>query len=181
MASLYAQADWFTPAEIEAPAIEGVYFYDRLTGKDIVLDDIPAAIFSEVMRDIDLVVSVAHVGGVDPQASHSTVEMRSIIVEELAKLLKLNNVEVKKQHALVEGKLASYSLHLGSGVVHQIGGSMIPIIAVPSQHRGRIFLPMVDDDPRTAEIMSKLLLLCEDTKIKDPAILTHIRSYEQMH
>lgn len=180
VASLYAQADWFTPAEIEAPAIEGVYFYDRLTGKNIVLDNIPAAIFSEVMRDIDLVVSVAHVGGVDPEASHSTVEMRSIIVEELAKLLKLNNVEVKKHHALIEGKLASYSLHLGSGVVHQIGGSMIPIIAVPSQHRGRIFLPMVDDDPRTAEIMSKLLLLSEDTKIKDPAILTHIRSYEQM-
>lgn len=180
VASLYAQADWFTPAEIEAPAIEGVYFYDRLTGKDIVLDDIPATIFSEIMRDLDLVVSVAHVGGVDPEASHSTVEMRCIIVDELAKLLKLNNVEVKKQHALIEGKLASYSLHLGSGVVHQIGGSMIPIIAVPSQHRGRIFLPMVDDDPRTAEIMSKLLLLSEDTKIKDPAILTHIRSYEQM-
>ncbi|UZM99179.1 hypothetical protein OL548_01340 [Lysinibacillus sp. MHQ-1] len=96
VASLYAQADWFTPAEIEAPTIEGVYFYNRLTGKDIVLDDIPAAIFSEVMRDMDLVVSVAHVGGVDPEASHSTVDMRSIIVEELAKLLKLSNVETKK-------------------------------------------------------------------------------------
>lgn len=180
VASLYARADWFTPAEIEAPAIEGVYFYNRLTGKDLVLDDIPATIFSEVMRDIDLVVSVAHIGGVDPEASHSTIDMRSVIVEELAKLLKLTNVEVKKQHALIEGKLASYSLHLGSGVVHQVGGSMIPIIAVPSQHRGRIFLPMVDDDPRTAEIMSKLLLLSEDTKIKDPAILGHIRSYEQM-
>ncbi len=179
VASLYAQADWFTPAEIEAPAIEGVYFYNRLTGKSIVLDDIPAAIFSEIMRDIDLVVSVAHVGGVDPEASHSTVEMRAVIVEELTKLLKLTNVEVKKQHALIEGKLASYSLHLGSGVVHQMGGSMIPIIAVQAQHRGRIFLPMVDDDPRTAEIMSKLLLLSEDTKIKDPAILGHIRSYEQ--
>lgn len=181
VASLYAQADWFTPAEIEAPTIEGVYFYNRLTGKDIVLDDIPAAIFSEVMRDMDLVVSVAHVGGVDPEASHSTVDMRSIIVEELAKLLKLSNVETKKQHVLIEGKLASYSLHLGSGIVHQVGGSMIPIVAVPSQHRGRIFLPMVDDDPRTAEIMAKLLLLSEDTKIKDPAILAHMRSYEQTH
>ncbi|MFJ7370581.1 DUF4132 domain-containing protein [Lysinibacillus sp. NPDC098008] len=180
VASLYAQADWFTPAEIEAPTIEGVYFYDRLTGKNIALDTIPATIFSEVMRDIDLVVSVAHIGGVDPEASHSTIEMRSVIVEELVKLLKLSNVEVKKQHALITGKLASYSLHLGSGVVHQVGGSMIPIIAVPAQHRGRIFLPMVDDDPRTAEIMSKLLLLSEDTKIKDPAILGHIRSYEQM-
>ncbi|WP_249662333.1 hypothetical protein, partial [Lysinibacillus fusiformis] len=102
-------ADWITPAEIEAHAIEGVYFYDRLTGNNIVLDVIPATIISEVMRDIDLVVSVAHIGGVDPEASHSTVDMRSIIVEELAKLLKLNKVEMKKQHALIEIKLASYS------------------------------------------------------------------------
>lgn len=179
VASLYAQADWFTPADVEAPAIEGVYFYNRLTGERLVLDAIPATIFSEIMRDLDLVVSVAHVGGVDPEASHSTIDMRSVIVEELSKLLKLSNVIVKKQHALIEGKLASYSLHLGSGVVHQVGGSMIPIIAVPSQHRGRIFLPMVDEDPRTAEILSKILLLSEDIKIKDPAILSHIRSYEQ--
>lgn len=176
VASFYTEADWYTPAEVEAPTIEGVYFYNRLTGKELLLEDVPALIFSEVMRDLDLVVSVAHVGGVDPEATHSTIEMRAVIVEELAKLLKLTNVQVANQHAIIDGKLASYSLHLGSGIVHQRGGSMIPIVAVPSQHRGRIFLPMVDDDPRTAEIMSKLLLLSEDSKIKDPAILGHIRS-----
>ncbi len=41
------------------------------------------------MRDIDLVVSVAHAGGVDPETSHSTVEMRIAIAKELLLLLKL--------------------------------------------------------------------------------------------
>lgn len=40
------------------------------------------------------------------------------------------------------------------------------------QARGRIFLPFADDDPKTAEIMSKILLLAEDQKIKDPSILS---------
>ena len=42
------------------------------------------------------------------------------------------------------------------------------------QARGRIFLPFADDDPKTAVIMSKILLLAEDQKIKDPSILSQI-------
>ncbi|MGX7418477.1 DUF5724 domain-containing protein [Carnobacterium gallinarum] len=175
IATLYAMADWFSPADIEAPTIEGVLFYHRKTGKRLFMEEVPPLIFSEVMRDMDLVVSVAHVGGVDPETSFSTIETRAVLVEELSNLLKLDNVHVKKHHALIKGQLAEYSLHLGSGVVHQIGGRMIPILAVQSQHRGRLFLPFVDEDPRTAEIMSKLILLSADQKIKDPMILEAIQ------
>ncbi len=45
------------------------------------------------------------------------------------------------------------------------------MISVHSQKRGRLFLPFVDEDPKTAEIMSKIVLLAEDGKIKDPSIL----------
>ena len=48
------------------------------------------------------------------------------------------------------------------------------MLAVPSQHRGRIFLPFVDEDPRTAEVISKILLFAEDAKIKDPSILNQL-------
>ena len=44
-----------------------------------------------------------------------------------------------------------------------------------SPERGRIFLPFADDDLKTAEIMSRIILLSEDKKIKDPAILSQIR------
>ncbi|MFP3090957.1 hypothetical protein LQZ21_11600 [Treponema sp. TIM-1] len=40
--------------------------------------------------------------------------------------------------------------------------------------RGRVFLPFADDDPRSAEVMSKIILLAEDGTIKDPAILAQI-------
>jgi hypothetical protein len=35
-------------------------------------------------------------------------------------------------------------------------------------------LPFVDDDPKTAEIMSKVLLLAKDKEIQDPTILEQI-------
>ncbi len=89
-------------------------------------------------------------------------------------MLKLTQVSVEKQYVLIEGSLARYNVHLGSGTVHKVGGTMIPILAVQSQHRGRIFLPFADEDPRTAEIMSKIVMLSEDNKIKDPSILQWI-------
>ena len=94
------------------------------------------------MRDIDLVVSVAHIGDVDPEASHSTIEMRKAIVEFNCKLFKLKNVKFSENHALIKGERAEYSIHLGSGLVHQKAGSAINVLPVHSQHRGRVFLPL---------------------------------------
>lgn len=174
VATIYALADWFTPADIEAPTLEYVAFYDRKTGQALKIDDIPDVIFSEVMRDVDMAVSVAHAGGVDPETSHSTVEMRAAILSFTLPLLRLKNVKVEGSHAFIDGKLANYSVHLGSGVVHQLGGTMLNVLPVHSQHRGRFFLPFVDDDPKTAEIISKIILFAEDHKLKDPSILEQI-------
>lgn len=168
---MYAMADWFSPADIEAPTLETVEFFNRETGENVALEEIPPILFSEVMRDLDLVVSVAYVGGVDPEASHSTVELRLSLAGEILKLLHIDNVQLVGSHARIEGKLANWSVHMGSGVVHAEGKGSIAILPVHSQARGRIFLPFADDDPKTAEILSKIVLLAEDTKIKDPAIL----------
>jgi hypothetical protein len=48
------------------------------------------------------------------------------------------------------------------------------IIPVGAQHRGRRFLPFVDDDPRTAEVVSKVVLLARDEQIKDPTVLAQL-------
>ncbi len=168
---LFALADWFSPSDIEAPTLETVQFFDRRSGEPARLCEVPPVLFSEVMRDIDLVVSVAHVGGVDPEASMSTVEMRISLAGELVRLLGLKNVRFTGNHARVEGRLANWSVHMGSGIVHAEGRGMIPIMPVHSQSRGRVFLPFADDDPKTAEIMSKIILLSEDTKLRDPEIL----------
>ncbi|GHU05213.1 hypothetical protein FACS1894158_07340 [Betaproteobacteria bacterium] len=181
-ATVYAAADWFSPADTEAPTLEIVQFFSRRrtsgsdaeSGKALDLNRIPPVIFSEVMRDLDLVVSVAHVGGVDPEASHSTIEMRAAIVRELLALLHVGNVTVEDRHARIKGSLGEYTVHLGSAQAHKMGRGAVNILAVPSQHRGRVFLPFADEDPRTAEVMSKILMLADDKSIKDPAILGQI-------
>ena len=175
IAKIFALADWFSPADIEAPTLEEVQFFDRKTFKPILIDDVPDLVFTEVMRDIDLVVSVAHVGDVDPEASHSTIEMRKAIVEFNCKLFKLKNVTFSENHVLIKGERAEYSIHLGSGLVHQKAGSAINVLPVHSQHRGRVFLPFIDDDPKTAEIMTKVILFAQDEKIKDVFILEQIK------
>lgn len=127
------------------------------------------------MRDVDLAVSVAHAGGVDPETSHSTIEMRRAVAECRLALFGTKNVRFEGNHALIDGKLGQYSVHLGSGVVHQNGNAMLFVIPIHAQQRGRIFLPFVDDDPETAGIVSKILLSAEDTKIKNPKILQQIQ------
>jgi len=171
---LFAIADWFTPSDVESPTLETVSFTNRNTHKLVPFEELSPLIFSEVMRDIDLVVSVAHAGGVDPEASHSTIEMRTVMAEETAMLLGFKNVSIKGSHVTINGTLANYSLHLGSGIVHKMPGGYLSILPVHSAHRGRIFLPFADDDPKTSEILSKMLLLAEDGKIQDPTVLRQL-------
>ena len=174
-ATIYALADWFSPADTESPTLEYVSFFDRKTHKQKKLSEVPDILYSEVMRDVDLAVSVAHVGGVDPETSHSTIEMRRAIFEFNMELFGLTNVTFEGTHAFIRGTLGNYNVQLGSGVIHKESGGMVNILPVHSQHRGKIFLPFIDEDPKTAEILSKILLLAEDHKIKDPYILQQLR------
>ena len=175
-ARLGFQEAFYTPADIEGLTLEVVVFTRK--GEDVVLalDTIPPRVFSETMRDLDLVVSVAHRGGVDPEATASTVEMRAALVRETCELLGIDNVELQPTHAIIRGALGQYAVHLGSAGVMLLPGTALPIVAVHSQHRGRLFLPFADDDPRTAEVLSKVLLLARDREIQDPNILEWIRA-----
>jgi hypothetical protein len=169
------RAGFGTPLEVEGLTIEVVQFQKRDAVEPMKLSAVPPRIFSEVMRDLDLVVSVAHRGGVDPEASASTVEMRASLLQESCQLLKLKNVRTKANYALVDGQLGKYSVHLGSAVVHKLPGGALCIVPIHAQHRGRLFLPFADDDPKTAEVLSKVLLLARDSEIQDPAILDQLR------
>lgn len=170
-----------TPNEVEGAALNAVYFVrqnetDELGRVRLVpLSEVPPRVLSETLRDLDLVVSVAHVGGVDPEASLSTVEMRGDLLRETLRLLKLGNVRLEHSHALIAGHHASYSVHLGSGTVHRLPGGFLCVIPVHNQHAGRLFLPFADPDPKTAEVISRVLLLAEDNKIQDPTILEQLR------
>ncbi|MCA1318398.1 DUF4132 domain-containing protein [Bacillus tianshenii] len=174
IAKIYAMADWFSPSDVESPTLETVEFFDRNTYKNISLSNVPKIIFSETMRDVDLVVSIAHVGGVDPEASLTTIEMRVAILQESLRLMKVTNVRIEGNFALIKGTLGEYAVHLGSAMAYQQASGNLHILPVHSQHRGKLFLPFLDEDPKTAEILSKVIMLAEDKKIKDPSVLMQI-------
>lgn len=176
VAEVWFRHHGWTGAQVEGLTLEAIRFRKVGEYKPMPLTEVPPRIFSEVMRDGDLVVSVAHVGGVDPEASASTVQMREAIVRETCALLNISNYDVAKSHVRIDGKLGKYSVHLGSAVVHRQPGGHVCIVPVHAQHRGRLFLPFADDDPRTAEVVSKVLLLARDHEILDPSILEQLRS-----
>lgn len=100
--------------------------------------------------------------------------MRSSLLSETMALLGVANVRLKDNHAFIKGDRAEYTVHLGSAVTHRQPGGALFIVPVHSQHRGRLFLPFADDDPKTAEVISKVLLLARDRELKDPNLLAQI-------
>lgn len=75
------------------------------------------------------------------------------------------------EHAEIDG----YALHPSIANVQRLPGGSLFILPVHSQHRGRVFLPFADDDPKCAEVMSKVLMLARDSEIRDPGILEQLR------
>ena len=45
-----------------------------------------------------------------------------------------------------------------------------------SGKRGKVYLPFLDEDPKTAQIISEVVLFAQDDKIKDPSILQQIQT-----
>ena len=177
---LYAQADWFSPSDIEAPSIDYVMFNKRKTYEPYYIKDVSPILFSETMRDLDLAVSVSYVGGVDPKTSFSTMELRKTIIEYTCQLLKLTQVTLSDHFVNIKGALNDYTIHLGSGVIHQTNGGSIHLVNVISGHRGKVFLPFLDEDPKTVELVTKVIMFAEDNKIKDPSILNQIISRDSL-
>jgi len=143
------------------------------------LEDVPPRFFSEVMRDGDLLVSVAGVGD-DAFASPSTIETRKQILGNLIPLLGLSNVTIGEDNFLhIEGKMANYRLHLASANIHIEPGSYLCVVPDWQKRASRqqLFLPFEDEDMKFAEVVSKMLLLASDDKIKDGSILNQIRRH----
>eukprot|EP01034_Spumella_vulgaris_P041100 gene41100-50864_t len=141
-------------------------------GKRVALEEAPALGFSEAMRDLDLVITA---GAADSDEHSAEVQQaRVALVSALLPSLGLKNVSVEGHHAIIQGKRASYRLHLGTAVIHVIPAGYLCIVPAGKASPKSVALPFVDDDQRTSEVLSKLLLLSADDKIKDPSILAQI-------
>jgi hypothetical protein len=154
--------------------------------KDIVpLANIPPVVFSEVMRDVDLIVSVAHPDDGEVHLPHreyehsqEMMEHRGDVIRALARDLNLEGVHIEEHFVRVKGKQANYRIHLGSASVyiepaHHL--CIVPDRTVKQKATG-LYLPFLDEhDNQTVEIISKMLLLLNDNQIEDPLIVQQIQ------
>lgn len=157
------------------------------------LCDIPALVFSEVMRDIDLFISVSSIGN-DPQWQedhhneywHSysfgdlseSATMRKETLQRLLPKLKIAEAcSIKGRYLHVKGKIRHYKIHLGSGnILMEPNDQYLCIVqdVIKQRKQGDVFLPFAGDN-RLALILSKAFLLAADDKIKDTTILAQIQ------
>jgi hypothetical protein len=158
------------------------------------LVDIPPVVFSEVMRDIDLLVGVTSIG-TDPawnaepgqphaeywhrfaeaELSTAAENRRSVLETLLPKLAIRDRCRIEGRYLTVRGESNQYRIHLGSGnVIMEPGSRYLCIVRGPGDTASNVPLPF-EGDPLLAVILSKAFLLASDKAIRDETILRQIR------
>jgi hypothetical protein len=181
-------------------ATEQVRFYRHEAGgisdQPLGLGTIPPLVFSEIMRHVDMFVSVASVGNnpdwVDggPGGQYrdywqeysfgelsATAQTRRALLERLLPRLKIaGRCQLEGRFLIVRGDLRSYKIHLGSGhILMTPNDQYLCIVPKQSAKAGdRFFLPF-EGDGTLSVILSKAFLLADDTKITDATIVSQIQ------
>jgi hypothetical protein len=162
------------------------------------LKDVPAIIFSEIMRDVDLFVGVSSVMN-DPtwhdngpaghrdywnqwsfgNLSENAKTRREVLERLLPRLAQSSQFSIKDKFLVVKGSLRTYKIHLGSGNILMEPNDqylcIVPDRTPASKTPQNLFLPFEGDHTLTV-ILSKAFLLAEDSKIKDETITRQIES-----
>ncbi|MGA3134124.1 MAG: DUF4132 domain-containing protein [Terracidiphilus sp.] len=171
---------------------------DQNVNEPVPLEEIPALVFSEVMRDVDLFVGVASVGNdptwqdggpggrfVDYWQSYSfgdlsatAVSRREILEGLLPRLKVAKQCTLVDKFLVVKGSRRTYKIHLGSGNILMEPNDQYLCI-VPDAHTRMksdpVYLPF-EGDATLSIILSKAFLLSEDEKIKDDTINRQINN-----
>jgi len=164
-----------------------VTFKDQKSHELISLDEVNNIVFSEIMRDIDLFVSVTNVSN-DPEWDNDeasywyqqgfgelspVAKTRKQVLENIIFMLPNSNLfSVEGRFLNVQGKLAEYKIHLGSSNI-LIKPHNQYLCIVPKIKQVKLHLPF-EGDNKLSVILSKALLLAADNKIKDENILSQI-------
>ena len=159
------------------------------------LAEVPPLALSEVMRDVDLFVGVASLGNDAAWADGGpagrfrnywqdyafgdlgeTARTRAEVLGKLLPRLKItSHCRLDGRFLIVRGELRTYKIHLGSGnILMEPNDQYLCIVPGRNEETGDSFLPF-EGDRMLAIILSKAFLLADDTKIKDPTIVSQIK------
>jgi hypothetical protein len=181
----------------------GIYSYistDQLrfyrNGVQLHLYDVPALVFTEIMRDVDLFVGVTSIGN-DPNWQNNpndqmntywhnysfgdlteSAKIRADVLKNLVPRLKIaGQCNFDGKYLLVKGKLRKYKIHMGSGnILMEPNDQYLCIVPERSGEAstGKLFLPF-EGDNMLSIIISKALLLANDDTITDTTIVRQIK------
>jgi hypothetical protein len=197
--------EWFVDADEQSQvnassvynfiATDQVRFYKN--GSLLHLYDVPAVVFSELMRDVDLFVGVCSIGN-DPdwqdggnQTANlywreysfsnelsASAEIRMETLQHLIPRMKIaQQCSFDKRFLIVKGNLRTYKIHMGSGnILMEPNDQYLCIVpdSRPSGTEKNLFIPF-EGDRMLSIIISKALLLAADEKITDTTITRQIR------
>ena len=161
------------------------------------LDQIPALVLSEILRDVDLFVGVGSVGN-DPNWQDGgpegrfrtywhtysfgelseTAKTRRSVLEQLIPRLKIaERCSFNDKFLYVRGDLRTYKIHLGSGNILMEPNDqylcIVPARGLAADATDKVFLPF-EGDSTLSLVLSKAFLLAADKKITDPSITRQI-------
>jgi len=167
--------------------------FTTAAGEPIPLERIDPVLFSELMRDIDLFVGVAGIGN-DPmwperddntfneywgraafgELTETGKSRHAVLADILPGLAIAAQCRLEDRYLLVEGRLRSYRIHLGSGNIQMDPNNQYLCIVADRPNAGaRVRLPF-EGDATLSVILSKAFLLAADDEIKDASIRRQI-------
>lgn len=170
-----------------------VRFYDEESQVDMA--NVPAIVFSEAMRDVDLFVGVTSIGA-DPNwrdggeerfhrywsdfsfgdLAISGKERKKLLENIIPKLKIAGQCSFEGNFLVIKGSLRIYKIHMGSSnILMKPNDQYLCIVADRSKSKNNVFLPF-EGDTTLSVILSKAFMLAEDIKIKDRTIISQINS-----
>jgi hypothetical protein len=160
------------------------------------LTEVPALVFSEAMRDVDLFVGVTSIAA-DPTWSDrgtagqrdywhaasfgdltESAQMRKDAIAALLPRTKLRDrARLEGNFLVVSGHLRDYKIHLGStNILMSPADTYLCIVPSAGDTDPGVFLPFEEGGGKLSVIWSKAFLLAEDTAITAPSITHQLRA-----
>lgn len=170
-----------------------ISYSNKISGERF--SDVPQKTLSEICRDIDLFIattSVAHNPGLSKKSEmlggyrndfltgsfseNANSKIRKMVLEKIIHEIGLKSTGFEGNFLLIDGKINSYRINLGSGFA-QIKNSQKHLNIIPdtSKIKRKYVLP-IEDDETLFIILAKSLFLQNDDQITDEKIKEQIKT-----
>jgi len=170
------------------------FYRDR---REIPIEEVPAIVYSEIMRDVDLFTSVSAVGqdeswsdqgdrGVGVVASRMDINELSaalaLRVEIMSRVLPLTPIaehcKIEKTSLVVRGRLGTYRIEMLLGGVLRMTDSGVRQLKIPKKLLDDVLLDFtafpIDLDHRTEMILRKAYVVANDWEIDSPDLIRQL-------